>query len=221
MSRLTKIVCFNLAFIILIGCVGSPNKADSSEGNDEDNPVIEAEVDTNEKNDRSPNEEVSDEETEHHAEGNELEQNSVENSHIGNQVDDDTDSLSEFSNEQIEFARVWLQLGPNQEVNELNVKHITAGELINPHDDTSASYPEDVIQLSGSRLVDGSVTYSGNGDGTVNVYHVPLKWESPAEVDEDFMKRYTKDLIESTTLVAIDPGDDQKVIQLIDILNMH
>lgn len=55
------------------------------------------------------------------------------------------------------------------------VRHIPAGEPINHNDDTSANYSEDVIQLSGSRLVDGSVTYSGNGDGTINVYNVPLR----------------------------------------------
>ncbi|SES18263.1 hypothetical protein SAMN04487944_12241 [Gracilibacillus ureilyticus] len=86
-----------------------------------------------------------------------------ENSNQGGQ---DNDPLSEYSSEQIEYARVWLQLGPNQEIDELNVWHIEAGEPLNPTDEKSAAYPEDVIQLAGSRLVDGSVTYSGNGDGT-------------------------------------------------------
>ncbi len=90
---------------------------------------------------------------------------------------EEEDALSEYSSEEIEYARVWLQLGPNQEVDELNVRYIPAGEPINPDDDTSANYPEDVIQLAGSRLVDGAVTYSGNGDGTINVYNVPLRWE--------------------------------------------
>src|SRR5699024_4018857 len=32
-------------------------------------------------------------------------------------------TLSEFSSEEIEYARVWLQVGENQDINELNVKH--------------------------------------------------------------------------------------------------
>ncbi|WP_289889940.1 hypothetical protein [Virgibacillus pantothenticus] len=47
----------------------------------------------------------------------------------------------------------------------MNVRHIPAGTPLNPDDETSVNYPEDVIQLVGSRLVDGS-TYSSNVDGT-------------------------------------------------------
>lgn len=93
-----------------------------------------------------------------------------------------------YSSEKIEYARVWLQLGPNQEIDELYVRHISAGEPINPNDDTSASYPEDVTQLAGSRLVDGSVTYHGNGDGTIHVYNVPLRWDSADDVEKGVMR---------------------------------
>ncbi|GIN21638.1 hypothetical protein [Siminovitchia fordii] len=134
---------------------------------------------------------------------------------------EEEDALSEYSSQEIEYARVWLQLGPNQEVDELNVSYIPAGEPINPDDDTSASYPEDVIQLAGSRLVDGAVTYSGNGDGTINVYNVPLRWESPADVDNDFMKEYTEGILENTELVSIEPGDNEKIVELIGMLNVH
>ncbi|MCM3355370.1 hypothetical protein [Bacillus halotolerans] len=130
-------------------------------------------------------------------------------------------ALAKYSSEKIEYARVWLQLGPNQEIDELNVRHISAGEPINPNDDTSASYPEDVIQLSGSRLVDGSVTYSGNGDGTINVYNVPLRWDSSTDVNKNFMQKYTKNIIENKKLVHVDPGNDEKIIKLIDIMNIH
>lgn len=43
---------------------------------------------------------------------------------------------------------------------------------------------EDVIQLAGSRLIDGSVTYSGNRGGTINVYNVPLRLDGIYPVDE-------------------------------------
>ena len=129
----------------------------------------------------------------------------------------DGEGLSKYTSNQIEYARVWLQLGPNQEIDELIVRHIPAGEKLNLDDETSASYPEDVIQLAGSRLVDGSVTYSGNGDGTINVYNIPLRWDGKYPAGKDF---YNK-IIQSTKLVHIDTGDDQKVIRLIKLLNLH
>jgi hypothetical protein len=140
-----------------------------------------------------------------------------------NTFDETGDKLSEYTAQQIEYARVWLQLGPNQEIDELNVRIIPAGSPINPNDDTSANYPEDVIQLAGSRLVDGSVTYSGNGDGTINVYEVPLRWETsvPDDLDENYMKELTESIIENTELVYVDPGDDEKIIELIKLQKVH
>jgi len=130
--------------------------------------------------------------------------------------------LTAYSTEEIEYARIWLQLGPNQDIDELNVRFISAGTLINPDDETSTPYPEDVIQLAGSRLVDGSITYSSNGDGSINVYNVPLRWDSNNEtVDENFMREYTEEVIEKREVVKIDPGNDQDVIRLIQKLNIH
>ncbi|WP_367619254.1 hypothetical protein [Planococcus shenhongbingii] len=126
----------------------------------------------------------------------------------------DEDALSQYSSEQIEYARVWLQLGPNQDIDGLYVERIPAGTPLNPDDDTSGVYPEDVIQLAGSRLVDGSVTYSGNGDGTINVYNVPLRWDGEYPAGEEF---YTE-VIDNTELVAVDVGEDKEIIRLIKLL---
>ncbi|BDG78820.1 putative lipoprotein YdeJ [Bacillus subtilis] len=129
--------------------------------------------------------------------------------------------LAEYSSEKIEYARVWLQLGANQEIDELNVRHISAGEPINPNDDTSAGYPEDVIQLAGSRLVDGSVTYSGNGDGTIKVYDVPLRWDSSDDLSKGVMREVTEDIIKNAKTVYVDTGDSEKIKRLIDIMAIH
>ena len=126
-------------------------------------------------------------------------------------------ALASYSSEQIEYARVWLQLGPNQDIDGLYVKQIPAGTPLNPDDDTSAAYPEDVIQLAGSRLVDGVVTYSSNEDGTLNVYNVPLRWDGEYPAGEEFYN----ELIDKTELVAIDVGEDEEVIRLIDLLKME
>ncbi|MGF2617478.1 hypothetical protein FZC84_15300 [Rossellomorea vietnamensis] len=126
------------------------------------------------------------------------------------------ESLSHYSSKQIEYARVWLQLGVHQEFDELNVRHIPAGTPMNPNHEKSIGYPEDVIQLAGSRLIDGSVTYSGNGDGTINVYKVPLRWDGNySDIDESFYE----EIVEDTELVYIDTGDDEKIIDLIQLIS--
>ncbi|WP_010199724.1 hypothetical protein [Bacillus sp. m3-13] len=135
----------------------------------------------------------------------------------------ESETLSHYSNQQIEYARVWLLLGPNQEIDELNVRIIPAGEPVNSLDETSATYPEEVIQLAGSRLVDGSVTYSGNGDGTINVYNVPLRFEKnvPKDLDENYMLKLTESMIENTELLYVDPGQEEKIIELIKLQKIH
>ena len=127
------------------------------------------------------------------------------------------ETLSVYSTEQIEYARIWLQLGANQDIDELNVRHFPSGTPLNPNDDTSATYPEDVIQLAGSRLVDGSVTYSSNGDGTIQVYNVPLRWDSRYPAGEKFYM----DIIAHAKRVYVDPGEEQKIIDVIQLLKVH
>lgn len=187
----------------------SVEEADEAGEISEAPPEKEAEDQLNSEDDRERNEandsnEVSLKETENN-ESNETAPNSED------------DALAAYSAEEIEYARVWLQLGPNQEVDELNVHFIPAGEPLNPDDATSTTYPEDVIQLAGARLVDGSITYHGNGDGTIHVYQVPLRWDGNYPAGEDFYK----EIIENTELEYVDPGNDEDVVELINVLNIH
>src|SRR5699024_3147091 len=231
MKKRTMILYFHVVLFMLAGCVGNTNEestTDSSENNSAIESTEEDPIETDEstsarelgESDMDDENEISSDESGH----TDSDRNSSENGDLdaGDKEDKET-LLSQYSSEEIEYARVWLQLGPNQEIDELNVRHIPAGEPIHPNDDTSASYPEDVIQLAGSRLVDGSVTYSGNGDGTVHVYNVPLRWDSndAADVDENFMREYTADIIENTELVYVDPGDEEEIIEFIEVLNVH
>lgn len=130
-------------------------------------------------------------------------------------VETEEQGLSEYSDEQVEYARVWLQLGPNQDIDGLYVERIPAGAPLNPKDETSGVYPEDVIQLSGSRLVDGSITYSGNGDGTINVYNVPKRWDGVYPVEDE---NFYKNIIEGTEKVYIETGNNDEVAALIELL---
>lgn len=141
-------------------------------------------------------------------------------------VSKEDDPLAEYSSEEIEYARVWLQLGPNQQIDGLYIRHIPAGTTLEPDHFPIVSYPEDVVQLSGSRIVDGSVTYSSNGDGTINVYNVPLpgRWYGgsptpPEGLDEDTMREELEDIINNTELVYINPGNDDAVKKIIELIS--
>ena len=184
-----KIFYLSTALLLLSGC-----------GNEEDAPIMDAGNAANE---------VTIEEKPAKEEETDMEKDPEVTSDAAEET-----ALSQYSTEQIEYARVWLQLGANQEIDGLYVRKIPAGTLLNPDDETSAAYPENAIQLAGSRLVDGSVTYSGNGDGTINLYNVPLRWDGEYPAGEDF---YTE-IIENTELVAIDTGDDEEVIRSIKLL---
>lgn len=69
-------------------------------------------------------------------------------------------------------------------------------------------------------MADGVVTYSGNGDGTINLYNVPCIGLIYKQIDES-MKEYTEDIIENTEQVYIDPSDDEEIINLIEKLNIQ
>lgn len=231
MKLLTKSLYFNVALFMLVGmlagCAGKSNEestSDSSENSLALESTEEVTTETDEtsstsKLDESQTDDTNDTSTDKTA-NNDSNNNSSDssNSNVGGQEEKET--LSHYSSEQIEYARIWLQLGPNQEIDELYVRHTSAGEPVNIYDDTSANYPKDVVTLEGSRSVDGSVTYSSNGNGTINVYNVPSHWASPAQVDENFMREYTEDIIKNAELVYVDPGDDTKVIELIKLLNV-
>ncbi|GGP12594.1 hypothetical protein [Oceanobacillus neutriphilus] len=132
----------------------------------------------------------------------------------------DDNALAGYPADEIEFARVWLQIIGNQDIEELNVYHTSAGELVNPYDETSVDYPEDVISLGGGIMADGIVTYSGNGDGTINLYDVPSHWPSEEQIDIS-MEEYTENIIKNTEQIYIETGNDEEVIALIEKLNIE
>ncbi|RSL31790.1 hypothetical protein D7Z54_19350 [Salibacterium salarium] len=209
--------------LLLVACSnddnqnGSSDKTNSSENTSASQPEKNDDAEESSQTDKKENKSESTSESEDPETDDSNETFSKENKDSKNQSNSkENKGLSEYSSNEIEYARVWLELGPNQDIDELYVRHISAGEPLHPDDETSANYPEDVVQLSGPRLVDGSVTYSSNGDGTINVYNVPLRWDGKNPAGEDFYK----DIIENTKTASIDPGDDQKVIKLIKLLNI-
>ncbi|WP_367387185.1 hypothetical protein ABZM97_02940 [Bacillus vallismortis] len=224
MRKLGKIFYGNAALLLLAlllaGCAGSKNVESKQTSNDDT--AAQTDEDHNDNEDSNKISKDESEPTTGSEESATVESDDTSSEKAKNEEKGkEDDVLAAYSSEKIEYARVWLQLGPNQEIDELNVRHISAGESINPNDDTSASYPEDVIQLAGSRLVDGSVTYHGNGDGTIHVYNVPLRWDSADDLDQGVMREVTENIIKNKKTVYVDTGDDEKIKRLIDIMVIH
>jgi hypothetical protein len=149
---------------------------------------------------------------------------SKESESANRDIVEDHEPLAQYSSEQIEYARIWLQLGPNQDVDGLYVEHIPAGTKLDPDGDIEVIYPEDVIQITGSRLVDGIVTYRGNGDGSIYLYEIPRRWYGgmtpPKDMDEDKVREDMEAILANKELVYVDPGDDEEVIRLIEKIQL-
>ncbi|MFD1412514.1 hypothetical protein [Oceanobacillus jeddahense] len=160
------------------------------------------------------------------ADGEDIESDDAENNESDNKKDNtsenteqevsdnkESDILENYSAEEIEYARVWLQLGDNPETDRLNARHVPAGDPINSLDEESAEYPEDVTVLDGGRQP-GVITYSSNGDGTINVYNIPPRWGNNAG-EEALQNTYQK-ILEEVELVEVDTGNPEDVKKVID-----
>src|SRR5690625_498673 len=214
MKQRKLIVLLTVFFItIFISACGSSTNQDKGINGNSDSVITEKndsndtenektiEENNNKQNDEVPNE-SSNENEEVNVDSNAGEENNI---------------LAKYSAAEIEYARIWLQLGPTQEIDELVVRNISAGEPLNPDDQTSINYPENVVQLSGTRLAEGSITYSSNGDGTIKWYKkIPQRWDGKNPTGEDVYKA----IIEDTTQESIDTGDDEQIEELIKILNI-
>lgn len=214
--------------ILLMACSGDAGQTTNNEkikGNQatENQEELEESIDISEEKDESENMSKPEESKPASNSSNDISSTENNDSNVEHNASsnpsksEDNDVLSQYSAEEIEYARVWLQLGANQEIDELYVEHLSKGTPLNPDDVTSIDYPEDVIQLSGTRLVDGVITYSGNGDGTINVYNVPKRWDGKNPAGEDVYKKVIEDIEQE----YIDIGDDEKVEKLIEILNIN
>lgn len=238
MKKNIKIFYYNVSLLLivllLVGCAGNTNKQLDTDSTENESTLVDQEK--NEKN-NGINEENSHSTTDSgksktaNATNIPSEKTSKNESNNSSDLKDHTHddqndhSLSKYSSEEIEYARVWLQLGPNQDIDELYVTHISAGTALNPDDDTNVGYPEDVIQIYGSRMVDGMVTYSGNGDGTINLYNIPYRWygglSRPDDVSVDDMREQMKEIITHTELISINPGNEEEIINIIHKMNIQ
>jgi len=61
----------------------------------------------------------------------------------------------------------------------------------------------------------GNVTYSSNGNGTINYYPVPTNWPESSQPKGQTMKEYTENIANNPKVIKIDNGNDKEVEQLI------
>jgi hypothetical protein len=129
--------------------------------------------------------------------------------------------LNNFNSKEIEYARVWYQLISTRNdlkgIKNVYVTEIPKGSKVNPQaKKNSAIYKKKVVKLEAPMRAGGSVTYSSNGDGTINVYNnIPYKWENSQNSDYSQMNKIKKKAIEENIeTVYIKPYDNKTVAKL-------
>ena len=128
--------------------------------------------------------------------------------------------LNNFNSEEIEYARVWYQLISTRNdlkgIRDVYVTEIPKGSKVNPQAQNSAVYKENVVKLEAPMRAGGSITYSSNGDGTINVYNnIPYKWESSQTSDYSQRDKITRKAIEDNIeTIYIKPHDNKAVAKL-------
>jgi hypothetical protein len=134
------------------------------------------------------------------------------------QATGDDKMLLGYSDDQIEYARVWLTM-IGVKPSELHINKISAGSPIDMYDAGSVGYPTDVISLSGAAMADGSVVYSSNHNGTITVYPVPSHWQMSAENanDPEKIRALTQGILDQARVVSVDVGNPRDVLDLIRI----
>lgn len=134
------------------------------------------------------------------------------------QATGDDKILLGYSDDQIEYARVWLTL-IGVKPSELNAKTITAGTSLDPYDKGSVMYPTDAIMLYGGYSAEGQIVYTSNRNGTINVYPVPSHWQIGPEVanDPEKVRALTQDILDNVRVVTVDVGNPRDVLDLIKI----
>lgn len=136
--------------------------------------------------------------------------------------------LLPYSDEEIEYARVWLavmgedyleEVGPNSQF-KLSVIKIPKGEQLGyGRMKFDVTWPKDVIALQANATALGQIYYSSNFDGTVSVYtEMPSHWQLSQEdsENEEFMLTLLNKIKNTTKIVPVPAGNPTKVKEIIE-----
>lgn len=199
--------------VILVGC-NSNSSSDTNTSQSKDNETQNKNEETN-TSDSGDNTESSNKKNDNKKQ----EKNNDSNKNLQS-TDKKKSYLNNFNSEEIEYARVWYQLISTRNdlkgIRDVYVTEIPKGSKVNPQAQNSAVYKENVVKLEAPMRAGGSITYSSNGDGTINVYNnIPYKWESSQTSDYSQMDKVTRKAIEDNIeTIYIKPHDNKAVAEL-------
>lgn len=212
--------------VILVSCNNNDsehhNDNNSSDTNTSESKDNETPNEIDEKTNTSDSEDNSESSNKQNKEQNDNKKQEQNDDSNKNQQSTDKNKsyLNNFNSEEIEYARVWYQLISTRNdlkgIRNVYVTKIPKGSKVNPQAQNSAIYKEKVVKLEAPMRAGGSVTYSSNGDGTINVYNnIPYKWENSQNSDYSQMNKITKKAIEENIeTVYIKPYDNKTVAKL-------
>lgn len=212
--------------VILVSCNNNDsehhNDNNSSDTNTSENKDNEASNEIDEKTNTSDSADNSESSNKQNKEKNDNKKQEKNNDSNKKQQSTDKNKsyLNNFNSKEIEYARVWYQLISTRNdlkgIKNVYVTEIPKGSKVNPQAQNSAIYKEKVVKLEAPMRAGGSVTYSSNGDGTINVYNnIPYKWENSQNSDYSQMNKITKKAIEENIeTVYIKPYDNKTVAKL-------
>lgn len=203
--------------VILVGC-NSNSSSDTNTSQSKDNETQNKNEETN-TSDSGDNTESSNKQNKEQNDNKKQEKNNDSNENQQS-TDKKKSYLNNFNSEEIEYARVWYQLISTRNdlkgIRDVYVTEIPKGSKVNPQAQNSAVYKENVVKLEAPMRAGGSITYSSNGDGTINVYNnIPYKWESSQTSDYSQMDKVTRKAIEDNIeTIYIKPHDNKQVAKL-------
>lgn len=205
--------------VILVGCNSNSNSSsDTITSQSKDNETQNKNEETN-TSDSGDNTESSKKQNKEQNDNKKQQKNNDSNENQQS-TDKNKSYLNDFNSEEIEYARVWYQLISTRNdlkgIRDVYVTEIPKGSKVNPQAQNSAVYKENVVKLEAPMRAGGSITYSSNGDGTINVYNnIPYKWESSQTSDYSQMDKVTRKAIEDNIeTIYIKPHDNKQVAKL-------
>lgn len=136
--------------------------------------------------------------------------------------EDQHNAFQDYSEEEIEYAQVWLYYNPSgPPYSTLYVSKWEEGEPIAPsvYDEKGIDFKQDVINLTGEFGADGQISYTSNGDGTINIYDIPRKW--PAEYElEGGVKAYTTHIMDNPETIELPKGTIEELLPILETMKI-
>ncbi|KAF1296796.1 hypothetical protein BAU15_09120 [Enterococcus sp. JM4C] len=131
-----------------------------------------------------------------------------------------TDPLANYSNLQIEYARVWLATMGTTYKDwledpgfELQVTNQPVGTPVNPYEENSLVFNRETVVLTGLFGYQSLVVYSSNYDGTITKYPVPSHFPGDNGTNE-----ISQSILDQASIIPIPTNNPEDIKQLIEVM---